>query len=90
MPHDDSNLSDHDLLLKLLWTVGQIKIDLANDRNSELARAAALDVQLTAMKKDHEDLCVEVETLKMWKVKVVAYGTAISLFISVITKMFWK
>ena len=83
MQPDYSKLSDHDLILNLVWTVNQIKIDLASDRT-------IFEVQISAIKKDHEELCSEVESLKMWKVKVVAYGTAISLFISVITKMFWK
>jgi len=90
LPHDDSNLSDHDLLLKLLWTVGQIKVDLSNAQAAELSRSNALDAQLVSMKKDYEELCGEVESLKMWRVKVVAYGTAISLFISLITNRFWK
>ena len=90
MPHDDSNLSDHDLLLKLLWTVGQIKVDLSNAQAAELSRSNALDAQLVSMKKDYEELCAKVDRLEVWRVKVVAYGTAISLFISAITKMYWK
>ena len=90
MPNEDSKLSDHDLLLKLLWTVDQIKVDLANDRASVIARGAVIEMQLNEIKKAHDELCSEVESLRMWKVQVVAYGTAISFFISVITKMFWK
>ena len=90
MPHDDSNLSDHDLLLKLLWTVGQIKVDLSNAQAAELTRVAALDAQLVSIKKDYEELCAKVDRLELWRVKVVAYGTAISLFISAMMRMFWK
>ena len=54
MAEESQKLNDHELLLRLDWTMTSIKTDIARYRDEAIARANAQDVVMTEMRKDIE------------------------------------